>query len=346
MKRSLKYILIINLFISVQNIIAQSVLLDSIYSSTFNSYRNIDIYVPYGDEKFPVIYVLDAQMHFGLLKEHVAFLSGDNMSIIPKMIVVGIHSKDRYLELTPNEYKMGPYDKMGGDGPKLTAFITQELIPHIDKNYNTAPYRTYVGHALGGLHVLNTMMDETNVFNNYVISDPSMFWGNNYTINKLKKEFNSNHLKEKQLYIAASNSTGNPNAEPNKILESTEISSLFLRNILILNNEISTQKDTNYQFNYFENDSHSTVAGSAYYDALKHLFSWYYFPKNTLFEYYSKTSKKTPEDLTAKLNGYYKMISKNLGYTIRPKEKYIKDLASYFKKIGKPEFEKVLLDLL
>lgn len=344
MKLLLKHFLIFNIIISTLDLSAQTIIRDSIVSTHYNAHRSIDIYIPDGDEKFPVIYLLDSKMHFDLLTEYVEFLSGDNMEVIPKMIVIGIHTKDRYQDLTPNAYQMGPYDKMGGGGPKLASFLVKELIPYIDNSYNTAPYKTYIGHALGGLHVLSTMLDYPEIFNNYVISDPSVFWSDNFILNRIKSEFNLEYYIDKQIYLAASNSTGKEENKLSDVILSDETESLFLRNILKLNQELEKHDSLKLNFNYFNKDSHSTLPGSSYYDALKQMFSWYYFPKNALNEFYQKSSSKTPKDLIDKINSHFNNVSTKLGYTIKPKKEYITFLASYFKMIGKPEFGEVLLD--
>lgn len=84
---------------------------------------------------------------------------------MPEMIVVGIMSKDRGCDLTPTHSILGrdgtvdPDFENSGGGEKFTSFIQKELMPYMESHYNTQPYRMFVGHSLGGLCVLNSLVD-------------------------------------------------------------------------------------------------------------------------------------------------------------------------------------------
>ena len=73
----------------------------------------------------------------------------------PHMIIVGIQSLNRERDLTPSH--VGDFKESGG-GPRFLDFIAQELMPYIDRNYRTHPYRVLEGHSLGGALAAYTLL--------------------------------------------------------------------------------------------------------------------------------------------------------------------------------------------
>jgi predicted alpha/beta superfamily hydrolase len=49
-------------------------------------------------------------------------------------------------------------------------------MPYIETNYPVAPNRTLIGYSFGGLFVMNTLINHTDMFNAYVAVDPSLWW--------------------------------------------------------------------------------------------------------------------------------------------------------------------------
>jgi predicted alpha/beta superfamily hydrolase len=102
----------------------------------------------------------------------------------PQMILIGITNTDRTRDLTPSNaliYSDMPdnnFYKTSGGGEKFTSFIEKELIPHVDSLYPTAPYRLLIEHSFGGLFCVNTLLNHAELFNGYIVIDPSMDWDN------------------------------------------------------------------------------------------------------------------------------------------------------------------------
>ncbi|HLY71601.1 MAG TPA: alpha/beta hydrolase-fold protein, partial [Puia sp.] len=166
---------------------------DSVYSKILNENRKIWIHIPednspdgvFAKQHYPVIYVLDGwEPTFSSVVNIVELLSGGSGNLaFPQMIVVGIPNTDRTRDLTPTHIVSAPVmDSMSarfsGGGEKFISFIEKELMPHIDSVYPTAPYRVFIGHSLGGLMSIYTMMHHPKLFNSYIAIDPSMFWDN------------------------------------------------------------------------------------------------------------------------------------------------------------------------
>jgi predicted alpha/beta superfamily hydrolase len=174
---------------------------DTIYSKILNEQRKIWIYVPSSPSdtvffkqsyRYPVIYLLDGDLHFSSVVGMIQQLSSVNgNTICPEMIVVGIPNTDRTRDLTPTHIDSyleldSTFCKNSGGGRKFISFIEKELMPHIDSLYPTAPYRIFIGHSFGGLTVMNTLIHHTNLFNAYIAIEPSMWWDNQKLLNEAK----------------------------------------------------------------------------------------------------------------------------------------------------------------
>ena len=124
----------------------------------------------HANTKYPVVYLLDGDGHFTSVVGMIQQLSSINgNTIAPKMIVVGIPNTNRMRDLTPTPEEditsRESHDNGPGGGKRFMGFLENELMPHIDGNYPTSPYRMYIGHSLGGLTVISTLLKRPDLFN-------------------------------------------------------------------------------------------------------------------------------------------------------------------------------------
>ena len=141
----------------------------------------------FSQQKYPVVYLLDGDAHFNSVVGMIQYLSQVNSNnACPEMIVVGISNTDRTRDLTPTKSGDDPFLKTmpglavqtSGGGEAFMSFIEKELMPHINSKYPTQPYKILIGHSLGGLTVMNAVINHTKLFNTYIAIDPSMWWDN------------------------------------------------------------------------------------------------------------------------------------------------------------------------
>ena len=166
-----------------------------IHSSIINQDYDLYINLPGNfdaGKAYPVIYLLDAQWDFTLLNAIYGQEYYDGF--IPASIVVGITwggvnpNPDilRRRDFTPSKEMWNP---VGGGAEKFLSFIKKELIPFIDSKFKTkSNERTLMGCSLGGLFTLYTMFNETNLFNNYVLTSPAIGWDRGI-INSYEKKY-------------------------------------------------------------------------------------------------------------------------------------------------------------
>ena len=131
-----------------------------------------------GKDAYPVLVLQDAEGHFAYTTSAVDMLSGNGR--MPPMIVVGINNTDRTRDMTPTKPTTGfggtPWTGSAGGADKFLSFIADELLPTVDRNYRTRPYRVLIGHSLGGLFAVYALLNRPEVFNGYLIISPSLWW--------------------------------------------------------------------------------------------------------------------------------------------------------------------------
>lgn len=299
--------------------------IETIESKILNEQRKVLVYVPenatnpkYNEKSYPVVYLLDGDAHFYSVVGMIRQLSSVNgNTICPKMIVVGISNTNRTRDLTPTK---GERPNSGG-GEKFMSFIKNELIPHIDSNYPTINYRTFIGHSLGGLTVMNTLLHQPDLFNAYVAIDPSMWYNNENLLSKIKKSTFNETYKNKTLYLGIAN-TMHKDMDTIRVKKDTMSSTRHIRAILELNTYLkeSQQKYLSYKSTYYESDDHGSVPLISEYDALRYIFKFHRFKLH-------RDDYLNPEiNLVAKVEAYYKKLSEGFGIEIKPDEEYVNNL--------------------
>lgn len=143
-------------------------------------------------KKYPVIYLMDSQWDFPLLK----CLYGEHYfdGFVPELIVVGVTwgginpnpDSLRARDYTPtNEVRL----PQSGGADKFLSFMKDELFPFIETNYKADNNnRTLMGCSLGGLFALYTLFTHTDMFTDYAAASPAVGWDRE-VLYKYEKEF-------------------------------------------------------------------------------------------------------------------------------------------------------------
>lgn len=172
----------------------------TIHSKYLRENRNYWVSLPlhYSDSiKYPVIYVLDAEWRFELTKSMVFELGA--WSKIQRSIVVGIPhidvDKKRGVDLTFSQSRV-EYDgeavdstwydtTNSGGGMHFYNYLTQELIPSINRQYSTNNHETLIGHSYGG-YFGGYLLSLDHPFEVLHIYDPSIWFSNGEVTKRFK----------------------------------------------------------------------------------------------------------------------------------------------------------------
>ena len=137
---------------------------------------------PESGVRYPVAYVLDSDLLYPVVQQTawLASLEADASTQgmvaqdLPKMIVVGIGYPHGQNPLEQRNRDMLP----GAGSEAFREFFRDELMPLIESEYQGDPNdKTIVGHSLGGLFSINTLFEDTSLFDRYFIGSPPFFPG-------------------------------------------------------------------------------------------------------------------------------------------------------------------------
>lgn len=161
-----------------------------------------------GTERYPVLYLLDGEEHFVHAAGIVSFLAESER--IPEMLVVAVANTNRSRDLTPpstaeNDIRFTP---VNGGADTFLRFFTEELIPYVERNYRTRPYRILVGHSFGGLFALHALTRRPDVFRAYIASSPSLNWNRQALVAEAETLFKKTTELNSDIYITAADEGG------------------------------------------------------------------------------------------------------------------------------------------
>jgi predicted alpha/beta superfamily hydrolase len=154
-----------------------------IQSTALNEARAVTVVLPpsYAREpnrRYPLLFVIDGGIEQDLL--HVAGVAqlGAMWGRNAEPIVVGIETRDRRRELVgptadPELIKKYP---TAGQSAAFRQFIATEVRPLIDRTYRTNGTAVVIGESLAGLFIVETYIDQPDLFDGYAAIDPSLWW--------------------------------------------------------------------------------------------------------------------------------------------------------------------------
>jgi predicted alpha/beta superfamily hydrolase len=242
-----------------------------IHSRLLNEDRQIYINVPKLDsadidKALPVLYLLDGENHFYILSAYIEYLR--HWHVIPPIIVVGIVSADRIKDLTPTnsltnfDGKVDSNYKTSGGNEQFFNFIKQELMPYMEANYKTSPFKILAGHSFGGLTAIHCMLTHPNMFDAYIAISPSLWFGNKYVLRLAEQKLPNLLIRDKKFFYSVGNEDG------------TFRDDLLKFDKLFRHDRLKTFE---HEYKYYPNEEHMTEPIPAYYDALRFLYkNWRY----------------------------------------------------------------------
>lgn len=232
-------------------------------SSVLNESRQLNIYLPQSyshnpTQTYPVIYLLDGSMDEDFL--HIAglsqFASYPWIGMLPESIVVGIANVDRKRDFTaaPNNPEDQRDFPTAGGSAKFIQMLAEEIQPLIKQRYRSNGKHTLIGQSLGGLIATEILFTRPELFDNYIVISPSLWWNQGALLNAPLPAFKQP--------VAVFVGVGKEGAEMENLAKQ-----LFEK----LENQASPQLQVSFQ--YFPKLDHGDALHLAVYAAFKQLFS-------------------------------------------------------------------------
>lgn len=161
-----------------------------INSSILQQTRDIQVVLPenYSADKqtnYPVLYILDGDYNINSVAAMLDFM-GNRAQLIPDIIVVGIADKGTgaYRQnMTPARLTSPFKEKPQGQAEQFLSFIKQELKPYMQQHYRIANNDILFGQSIGGLFVLNTLVNDPQSFTTFLAVSPAL-WLNQHAFSQ------------------------------------------------------------------------------------------------------------------------------------------------------------------
>ena len=231
---------------------------DKIYSDKLSAEREITIQLPRDynldeEKRYPVFIVFDGDYLFEIVSGNVDYMSfwGD----IPEAIVVGINQIDsRYNDTSVvDNINFTPISSTAN----FFEFVSQELIPYINKNYRTTNFRVAVGHERTANFINFFLIKKIPIMNGYIAVSPK------YT--KKMKEYLAQYLisSSQNIYYYLSTSNEDFQSISEDVLD-------FNQRLDSLNNE-----NIHYKFQNLAIPSHYTLPAYTIPYSIEDMFSIY-----------------------------------------------------------------------
>ena len=136
--------------------------------------RDVSYYFPENydkEKKYPLIVVLDGDYLFDQVVANSKFYS--QFHGMPQSIIVGVHQSKNSIRLDDcawDEESGLPSEK----GKLFFEFLGMEIIPYLDLNYSTAPFKMIVGYDITANFMNYWLFKERSLFNAYINISPDL----------------------------------------------------------------------------------------------------------------------------------------------------------------------------
>lgn len=253
----------------------------------------------HGQERYPVLYLTDAEVHVGHARATAEFLARNDL--MPEVILVGILNTSRTRDLTPTpgtEAEHADYPTAGG-GERFLDFIEKELVPAVEARYRTVPMRLYAGHSFGGLLGVHALLTRPGLFRAAVAASPSLGWDASLMLREARALKEGPAPAPRALYVTL----GGLEASPDVVEDFQDFARAMQR---------VPWPGFDWAWQLLPNEDHGSTVLPAYYAGLRHIFAGWRMPAEDEHGAF-------PVSLRA-LHAHYQELSERWGYGIAPSE--------------------------
>jgi len=236
-------------------------------SKLLNRNMNVQIRLPDGygasDATYPVLYDMNGPFRITFSYGTIELLA--RSADIPDMIVVAVPP-------LPNGYVHAPYENRGDDPATADlsiAFLKEELIPFIEKNYRTNSFRILYGHSVGGLFTMYTLFNYPQLFTAYIAGSPWFQTNDQYWLKHIEQMAAKKNLDGKFLFMTVGKEEAPLTIETYKELEQWMNSQTF--------------KGLTWRSAWVDGD-HGSMVGRNIYDGLIFIFKGWKIPNPLLLD--------------------------------------------------------------
>jgi hypothetical protein len=246
------------------------------------------------EQRYPLVILLDGDEHFAHVSASTDFLAESGR--IPPLILVGVTTLNRYVNLTPPLTDSAPNDPNAPHADGYLRFISDELIPEIDRAYRTRPYRVLIGHSNAGLFVVYALLERSDVFDGYVAVSPSIEPEDEPLLAALPPFFQSHKTWRGDVYLAIANEAGTT------LANAWRLSGAFAKDARLV-------PGLRWRLERYPDDDHGTVSLRAMEQGLRSVFDGWLLKDADAVAIYDLGGLPA-------LEKHYAEVSERMGYSI------------------------------
>ncbi|WOC26247.1 esterase [Pseudoalteromonas sp. N1230-9] len=273
----------------------------SFKSTILNEQRTVVVQLPksylaHPNKKYPVIYRLDGADNVPLINAVLERLQQNDQA--PEAIIVAIESTNRLRDFYPtvNKEPQGPVGE-GGGAAKFLAFVEQELMPLVNKQYRTHDYRVIAGASAAGVFALYAMQANPELFQAHIAYSPAVWWNYGAPVNSLKTFITKANSINSYVYM-------NIGEEAGIMRERYDDMQQTMQN--------SKVQNLRFKSDAFAGVSHNLTSAAGAFNAYHGLFLSKHMPLSAL------------GDDVSSIDAYYQRLSQQWGEQIAPPDRAVR----------------------
>lgn len=278
----------------------------TIESSNLSEQRTVVVQLPksyqaHPNKKYPVIYRLDGAGNLPLINAVLERLQQNDQA--PEVIVVAIESTNRLRDFYPtvNKEPQGPVGE-GGGAAKFLAFVEQELMPLVIKQYRTHDYRIIAGASAAGVFALYAMQANPELFQAHIAYSPAVWWNYGASAKSLKTFVTKAKTINSYVYM-------NIGEEAGIMRERYDDMQQTMQNSKVQNSKVQNLR---FKSDAFAGVSHNLTSAAGAFNAYHGLFLSKHMPLSAL------------GDDVSSIDAYYQGLSQQWGEQIAPPDRAVR----------------------
>lgn len=186
----------------------------TLHSSVLADDREINIWLPpnyeQGEGSYTVLYLLDGALDQDF--QHIVGLAqlGSLSWTFGPLIVVGVQTENRRAELTdrPTDPRyLAAFPESGGAG-QFRRFLETEVMPFVEQRFGAGGRRALMGESLAGLFVIDTLLTQPSLFDDYIAVSPSLWWDDRRPLQHAGDRLADGDANGRRLYVAMADEGG------------------------------------------------------------------------------------------------------------------------------------------
>ncbi|RKH89384.1 alpha/beta hydrolase [Corallococcus sp. AB045] len=179
-------------------------------SKALQEERRINVYTPPGYDaakgvRYPVLYMPDGGEQEDFPHVATAVDTAIRAGEMRPVILVGIENTERRRDMTgptqvESDKEIAP--RVGGSAA-FRAFLRDELMPHVRREYRVTDETAIIGESAAGLFIMETFFLQPEMFGTFIALSPSIWWNNDEWVRRAEERLKAMPDLKATLYLAS-----------------------------------------------------------------------------------------------------------------------------------------------